>query len=366
MKLLRQIRFGAQIFTRRLTGVGLILTRRCDLSCPYCEVIRPCLEGGTGKEEELTVDQWRDIIDRFARFGHRHFVLTGGEPLLYEGIFDLIEHAARRAYISLSTNGVCLDEAALGRMSRLDTLTVAFDHLDGPGGWGKDLMPKIPMIRRYARALGFDVETVTTVTPANIDVVPDVVRKASAAGFKAMLSILHAGAGRHNFRSRRGDLAFRTEEDFARLRAALSELRALKRSGAHLVETDDFLDDVETFARGRFRMPCSAGERWFQVNQDGRVMACLDALPSDVSALDFTDYGAMKRAVRSTVPTDCTCFYNCYYNDALLRRRPAAMIWHRLRVGSIRKIRDRWLPGETRDSVGTVAKGSENYYNKED
>ena len=117
MKLLRQIRFGAQVFTRRLTGVGLILIRRCDLACPYCQVIRPCLEGDVGKAEELAVDQLRGVMDRFARFGHRHFVLTGGEPLLYEGVFDLIEHAAPRAYISLSTNGACTTSAAPAAIS---------------------------------------------------------------------------------------------------------------------------------------------------------------------------------------------------------------------------------------------------------
>ena len=59
MKLSRLLKFGPKIFTHKLTGVGIILTRKCNLSCRYCNVVKK------NNNNELSIDQWKKVIDKF-------------------------------------------------------------------------------------------------------------------------------------------------------------------------------------------------------------------------------------------------------------------------------------------------------------
>ena len=324
MRLLRDIRFGSQIFTHKLTGVGLLLTRRCNLACPYCNVVRQ------GSRETLTVAEWCRIIDRFYAHRHRHFVLTGGEPLLVDGVYDIIAHTRPKALVSLITNGLLLDRPTLRRLVGVDFLTVSFDHLRAGEGSGKHAGERLELLRWAVEHLGHDIQTITTITRDNLSEAPDVIERTLAAGLSAMISVIHADpperAAPHEFRRSSPGLTPQTAAEHAAVDAMVARLLVLKDRYPNFVESRGFLRGIPDFLQGRYQMDCYAADAYFEVNNDGAIMACHDTPPSAVNALTFDDYDAMKAEVRRTITPRCTCYYNCYYNYARLRRHPARAV----------------------------------------
>ncbi len=322
MRLSRLIRFGSLVFTHNLTGVGLMLTRRCNLACEYCEVIKKPLEN------ELSVSEWKRAIDFFHSGGHRAFVFTGGEPLMYDGLPELVDYASKKAVTSIITNGLLLDRDKLYRLRNLDFLTFSFDLVSGDGPSRKDTFGKFELIQEASRKYGFTCEAIVTLTRKNVEEAPRIVRIADEAGIDVTFSVVHTaepGQG-YEYRGSHPDLAFDSEEDIARLKDVAEELKSLRHQGYRVSETDRFLDDMVEFAKGEFKMPCYAGDGYFTVAPDGRIQPCHDRPASEINAAYCDDYSEMRKALKNSVPKDCTCLYRCFYNHAVRRQDPLRFI----------------------------------------
>jgi cyclic pyranopterin phosphate synthase len=119
---------------RTITDLRLSVTDRCNYRCVYCR---------TGEEgaqySELPIVDYARILRVFVSLGIEKIRLTGGEPLLRQGLLDLIRETAqlRPAFsdapldIALTTNGHLL--APLARPLReagLSRITVSMDAVD--------------------------------------------------------------------------------------------------------------------------------------------------------------------------------------------------------------------------------------------
>ena len=118
-------------FGRRIDYLRISITDRCNLRCVYCLPAR-----GTRwqpRAELLNAEELLRVIGTAAELGVRRIRLTGGEPLVFPGLVDLVRRAALITgieEISLTTNGMRLEalapplaEAGLARVNvSLDTL----------------------------------------------------------------------------------------------------------------------------------------------------------------------------------------------------------------------------------------------------
>ncbi len=331
MRLTRTAWFGSKLFTHHLCGVGLILTRRCNLDCGYCQVVHDA------DAVELSPDRWLQVIDRFSAHRHRHFVLTGGEPLLYEGLGEVIRHAARRNLVSLITNGTLVEQHVPQELAALDFLTVSMDGMEPGRVSRKSAWAALEPLGEFARQHRITTQIIVTVTRHNVHEVADIARRASGHGFATLLSVVHSGAGDWSFRRDLPDLTFDAPRDLARLAELSAELRHARREGVRIAESDAFLRDMVRFAAGEFRIDCPAADGVFEVDTDGTIMACHDAPRSGVNALEPWHYADMVRRVRATVPPGCTCCYDCFHDLAWRRRHPlrAAVSLVRQQLGDI-------------------------------
>ncbi len=118
-------------FGRQITYLRISVTDRCNLRCVYC--MPP--EGVVWKPHEtiLRFEEILRIVEVAAQEGVREVRLTGGEPLIRQGVPDLVRMLAGVPGIediSLTTNGLLLErlaaplaEAGLKRINlSLDTL----------------------------------------------------------------------------------------------------------------------------------------------------------------------------------------------------------------------------------------------------
>lgn len=80
-------------------------TRKCNLNCEHC---------GAKKEKypaELTTQQVKDLVKKLSDYRVKYFVVTGGEPLLRQDLFEIFSFAKKLGLkTGLATNGFFVNE----------------------------------------------------------------------------------------------------------------------------------------------------------------------------------------------------------------------------------------------------------------
>jgi radical SAM protein with 4Fe4S-binding SPASM domain len=80
--------------------VDMSLTFECQNNCVHCYA------GGPHKTEELTTNQWKQVIDRLHQVGVFILTFTGGEPTLREDLPELLAYTQKKGLVTgLITNG---------------------------------------------------------------------------------------------------------------------------------------------------------------------------------------------------------------------------------------------------------------------
>lgn len=103
-------------------------TNQCNMFCAHCY-----REAGKKRNEELNTDEGKQLIDEIARAGFRIMIFSGGEPLMREDIFELIEYAAGRGLrCVLGTNGTLITEETAIKLKRAGLMGagISLDSLD--------------------------------------------------------------------------------------------------------------------------------------------------------------------------------------------------------------------------------------------
>jgi len=117
-------------------------TRRCVGSCMYCSYTPEY-----AKDTEMDTKAAYKMIDEIHEFGSPWFGISGGEPLVRQDIFDIIEYA-KKTYgmeVSLITSGFAFDQKRLDGLVRnevhtavsIDGNRVSNDVIRGKGSYDK-------------------------------------------------------------------------------------------------------------------------------------------------------------------------------------------------------------------------------------
>lgn len=137
-------------------------THQCNLSCQGCGRIQEYRET-LGKS--LTLEECLQAVEDC---GAPVVTITGGEPLLYPPVFDLLQELVHRGkHIYLCTNAILL-EKSLSRLPHSDRLTLSI-HLDGLAGTHDRLLGRPGLFNlvikaiKAAKAQGFRVCTNTSI-----------------------------------------------------------------------------------------------------------------------------------------------------------------------------------------------------------
>lgn len=154
------------------------VTRACDLTCLHCRAeAMP-----EAHPEELSTAEGRALIDQVSRFGPTppRLVLTGGDPLKRDDLFELIAYAgARGMAVSVAPSATPLLTAeALRRLkdAGVEAISLSLDAADAPG---HDAIRGIPGTfdrtrdaAGVAAAIGLPFQVNTLVCARTIDQMP--------------------------------------------------------------------------------------------------------------------------------------------------------------------------------------------------
>ncbi len=111
----------------RLYSACLELTYRCNERCVHCYVDDPAAGQG-----ELSVEEWKDVLDQLRRMGCLSVLLTGGEVCVKEGFVDIARHATELGMlVDIYTNGIALDDETFDAIAALRPNSLSFSLYGG-------------------------------------------------------------------------------------------------------------------------------------------------------------------------------------------------------------------------------------------
>jgi heme b synthase len=188
---------GATIYTPRL--IAWEVTRRCMLNCRHCRASA----SQAGCDNELSTDECRKLLDNIASFAKPIIILTGGEPMLREDIYEIATYAKTlQLPVVMAPCGLLLNDDTVGKIIAagihrisvsLDGATAAtHDSFRGQAGAFDACLAGIAAARR--NGLGFQINT--TVSRHNIQELPAILDLSIKLGAKVFNPFLLVPVGR--------------------------------------------------------------------------------------------------------------------------------------------------------------------------
>lgn len=118
------------IAPHKLDELWLYYTMACNLRCKHCLV-----SAGKGLKKELSNDEFKEIIDESIKLGVKRFYITGGEPFIKDGLFDLIKYITKtkKRELIILTNATLFDDKKIAALKKLVSPKLILQvSLEGP------------------------------------------------------------------------------------------------------------------------------------------------------------------------------------------------------------------------------------------
>jgi radical SAM protein with 4Fe4S-binding SPASM domain len=305
----------------------LELSYACNQACIFCSCPWSAPAGSFEQYPLLSVDDWRGVITRLCAMGVTDICFTGGEPLLYPGLRDLIEHAAacsaehvrsageqlivdqRPPRLTLLTNGLAMSDEILVLCRRheihlglsLPGLATFRQHT-GAG----DAESVLSWFRR-ARREGVRTHVGITVTRLNLHELADAMTAALHAGADEVLLNRFLPGGRgitHNDR-----LMLDLGQIREMLEVAERVLRRLGRRGNVGTELPRCAFDPKRYRNLTVASGCAAALDFFVVDPSGHLRVCNHSPErlAHYTAIDTVkDHPTWRRFIaRDLLPREC-------------------------------------------------------------
>jgi len=299
---IRGIRDGStQAFKRILHWLRIVppplrllmdVTDVCNLQCPTCSKWK-----GTDPAEGLDSAQWKNAIDRLAGVSlFRDITISGGEPLLAPGIFEILNHLKRARFrVTLISNGWLVSPEVLEKLEEagLDSLMVSLNSLredvhDKSRGKAGSYGRIMDLIKQWKEGSGRIRLTLSTVVMSvNLDELAGMAEFAAENGLNGIIYQVLLPHEVHYSFSAEGDMPdikpswFNTNplwiSDTAKLHDQIEKLLVLQRQGfpilnpaSHLRRMTSYFEKPEEVSS----TPCMGTSQRIYIDPAGDIRLC--------------------------------------------------------------------------------------------
>ena len=263
--------------------VYLELTRACNLKCIHC-----LNNSGIKQKDELTKDELLKLIKKLSSLGVQEIRFTGGEPLLFNGIYDLIKFATEEGICtSLGTNGTLITKEVAKELkeSGLKKVVVSIDG-------NKKTHDKIRGKKNYQKAMhglkylqknGINVRVNSVIMKSNMDDVIKLAKKMSRRKITIFIRrFISSGRGKEL----ENNMLNKKDYDYVRNKLQ-KELTKKTYVNGHYLRNDEGVNS-------RIKLPfeirgCKAGQRAITILPNGDINLC-----GFLAAQDFPKVGNIK------------------------------------------------------------------------
>lgn len=178
-----------------------MLTRRCNLSCPFCYGPDP------NSGNEISGIEWVSLVEYFIGLGIRRFVLAGGEPTTHPDFYKIVQGiSSLGGRIALQTNGF-FPERVYKVLPYIDWLCLPIDAISSAVSKSlrsdESATSRVLELVSQVRSLSSDVKlkigtVVTSLNLAEFPAITDVITHLMPDSWK-IHEMRERGAGRLSF-----------------------------------------------------------------------------------------------------------------------------------------------------------------------
>jgi len=251
--------------------VQLVVTRRCNLACGYCDEY-------DAVSPPVDIELLERRIDHAGTLGTLVLTLTGGEPLLHPKLDQLVTRVVTRGMVcTVISNGYALTVDWIRRLNEagLTTLQMSVDNVE-PNDWSQkswtNVRKKLELLKEHAR---FSVNINAVLGSSTLEQTREVVAAVRRIGFYMTLGLMHDRDGQIQ-PGLLGDRLVATYEEMQ---------RECRRSIFHRA-TDEWESGMLRDGSSPFK--CRAGGRYLYVDEFGLVSYCSQR--RGVPGIDLLDY----------------------------------------------------------------------------
>jgi len=233
----------------------IVPTRRCNLSCTYCNEFDDF-------SKPVPAAEMIRRIDRLADLGTSIISFSGGEPLLHPELDELIARIRRRGAIAgMITNGYLLTADRIQKLNRagLEHMQISIDNVKPDDVSKKSLKVLDKKLQLLAEHADFHVN-INSVVGGGIHHPTDaieVAKRAVALGFTSTVGIIHDASGQLQ------PLTPQEQEIFLQVR---------DMGKKNYARMNYFQDNIAAGKENTWK--CRAGARYLYICEDGLVHYC--------------------------------------------------------------------------------------------
>jgi MoaA/NifB/PqqE/SkfB family radical SAM enzyme len=263
--------------------IGLLfVTNRCNLRCKMCGV---CEHENMRHDNELTTDEWKQVILSLKKMRCALISSSGGEPLLRDDFYDIIRFAREQNIaFHMCTNGILLNRDRVLRLrdSGVNTVSISVESPDpaiheqlrGKGTFEKTIAG-IRRLRELAPEIHVGINyLITAINYHDMDRMIPFAEELDVHQLK--FAPIHT-----NLLHRRKDLDYYREliftgEMIEELNTEIQKLLAATRKTRLTTTSPMFLSKISQFYRNPPSFKCYAGYAAVAIEPTGKVAPCVD------------------------------------------------------------------------------------------
>lgn len=277
----------------------IVPTRRCNLSCAYCNEY-------DSSSQPVPTEVMRERVDRLADLGTSIITISGGEPLLHPELEEIITHIRRRGVLaSMITNGYLLSRKRIQQLNDagLEHLQISIDNVQPDEISKKSLRVLDKKLVYLAELADFKVN-INSVLGSGVRTPDDALaigKRAVELGFTSTVGIIHDGKG--HLRALDG----RDAEVF-------EQLKTVGKSGYPRINRY-FQENLAAGRPNQWR--CRAGARYLYICEDGLVHYCSQQRGFPGIPLDKYTVDDIRREYRTSKGCAPFCTVSCVHQASM-------------------------------------------------
>ncbi|HTM44943.1 MAG TPA: radical SAM protein [Polyangiaceae bacterium] len=235
----------------------MVVTRRCNLSCGYCNEY-------DDSSAPVPTEVLKAQIDHLASFGTLVLTFTGGEPLLHPQLDEIIAHTVSHGMVcTLISNGYAMTPRWIDRLNaaKLTLVQISIDNLEPNEVSEKSLSKiaaKLQLLKEKAE-FGININAVMgSCSPSDTRKLVDQVE---GLGFFMTVGLMHDGNGQLDPGLAGSELA-----------ALYEEMRDRSKKSIFHKAGEGWEDEMIEHQASPFK--CRAGGRYLYIDEFGKVSYC--------------------------------------------------------------------------------------------
>ena len=315
-----------------------VLNYRCMFRCKMCNIWNTNVQ----QDQETTLEQKKQFVRSLQGLVEPSFEfhLSGGEPLMTEGVLELVDFIGHQGYrTNLVTNGFLIDETMAEDIadSSLDTLTISLDGITsethdfirGVKGSFDRIMKAIEYLDKFRKNGKPKISILTVIMESNLDEIlklADWVRedkRIDMISFQAITQPFGEEIDGAWFMKEKNNIFW--PQDAEKASGIMEKLRELRLNGHkignhhnHFLQFREYFRNPEKFLK---KIKCNLGDYEFHVDPYGKAFFCCLMEPiGNIKTENLPEIWHSPRAqsIRESVyrcKKNCHIMVNCFYED---------------------------------------------------